>query len=222
MKITALLCASLFISGALFTSCKKNSSDNPTGPTSADSAHVTFKVKAINQDSGLIKFTAVTGTGKQVAFKGDGTSRVEVYQYNFQPSDFFGSGGFTLTTVPVKPGTYTNAEFNYQMIPSRDPALKLVGSTMINGASVPVEVNIDQFVEIATKLPTVTLEANHTYTATIALDLKQVQAGIFPGDLANATRTNGKIVIAYYSNASLLPVIINNINNVIQHQVSFQ
>ncbi|RYE01313.1 MAG: hypothetical protein EOP50_02220 [Sphingobacteriales bacterium] len=181
-----------------------------------------YKVMATNMDSGLIHFTGVTGAGKQVVFKGDGATRTEIYKYNFQPSNFLGAGGYELTSVAIQPGTYQNAEFNYQLIPSRDPALRLVGTTMIGGVSVPVEVNIDQFVEISTKVPSVTLEAGHNYTAMLNLDLKQVQNGIYPGDLSGATRTNGKIVIAYYSNPSLLPVFTNNINNVIQHQVTFQ
>ncbi|RYY87079.1 MAG: hypothetical protein EOO15_12920 [Chitinophagaceae bacterium] len=222
MKITTLSCAVL-VAGALLASCSKSSSsDAPTGPSSSDSAHITFKVMATKQDSGLINFTSVTGAGKQVAFKGNGTGRVEIYKYNFQPSNFLAAGGYELTNVAVQPGTYQNAEFNYQLIPSRDPALRLTGTAMVNGASVPVEVNIDQFVEIATMTPTVTLEAGRNYTAMLNLDLKQAQAGIFPGDLSSATRTNGKIIIAYYSNPNLLQVFINNINNVIRHQVTVQ
>ncbi|TCZ69053.1 hypothetical protein [Flaviaesturariibacter aridisoli] len=222
MKLTPILCAGVLVSAVLASSCsKKNNDDVPAGPSSSDSAHVTYKVMASNADSGLIRFTTVQGAGKQVAFKGNSTSRVEVYKYNFQPSNFLATGGYELTTVAIQPGTYQNAEFNYQLIPSRDPALRLTGTWSGSGTSVPVEVNIDQFVEIATKTPSVTLEAGKTYTALLNLDLKQLQAGIFPGDLTSATRTNGKIVIAYYSNPSLLQEFINNINNVMQHQVTF-
>jgi hypothetical protein len=122
--------------------------------------------------------------------------------------------------VTIPPGTYTNAEFNYQMIPSRDPALQLVGSYTASGTTTPVKVNLDQFVEIATKLPTATLGANKSYNATLELDMTAIMNGITATQLNNATRTNGEIVIGISSNTGMLQTIINNINNVVQHKVT--
>lgn len=223
MKFTHALCGAVLLSGAFFTSCKKNSNDAPVNPVSSDSAYITYKVTSTNRDSGLIHFTTVRGAGKQVAFKGNSSTsgRVELYKYNFQPSDFM-TDSFALTTLAVPNGAYQNAEFNYQLIPSRDPALMLAGTWTANGASVPVEINIDNFVEVSTMLPTATLQAGHNYSALLNLDLQALQAGIYPGDLTSATRTNGKIVIAYYSNPALLQVLINNINNVMHHQVTLR
>jgi hypothetical protein len=203
------------------TSCSKKSSDTNPEPTapSGDSATVSYRVTSSNRSSGIINWTSAVGAGKQIAFKGNTSSRVELYKYNFNTSNFF-SSGYELTTMRVPSGTYTNAEFNYQMIPSRDPALQLVGSYTAGGTTTPVKVNIDQFVEVATKLPTATFASGKTYAATINLDMAAITNGLTATHLANATRTNGEIVIAYYSNPSLLQIFINNINNVVQHQVT--
>jgi hypothetical protein len=120
----------------------------------------------------------------------------------------------------VPPGNYQNAEFNYQMIPSRDPGLRLRGSYISNGVAVPVRINIDQFVEVSTRIPAVTLEAGKTYTARLKLDLRRMMEGISATQLNNAQRTNGEIVIAFYSNPNLLLTVVNNINNVIRHEVT--
>jgi hypothetical protein len=203
-------------------SCKKKSDDvTPTPTPSGDSATLHYMVTSSNRSGGLITWTAATAAGKQVAFKGNRNagSRVEIYKYNFTTSNFY-TPGYELTAVNVPSGTYTDAEFNYQMIPSRDPALQLKGTYTAGASSTPVTVNIDQFVEVATKLASTTLESGKSYKAMINLDLAAISNGISAGDLNNATRTNGEIVIAYYSNPSLLQVIINNINNVVHHQVT--
>ncbi|TCJ19314.1 hypothetical protein EPD60_02530 [Flaviaesturariibacter flavus] len=206
---------------ALVASCGKKSSDTeePVTPPAADSATVRYQVTSSNRSSGLVNWTTVKGAGKQVAFKGNGTTRIEVYKFNFMPSSF-DSPAFELITVRVPAGTYTDAEFNYQMIPSRDPALQLIGTYTTGGVSTPVRVNIDQFAEIATKLPSVTLAGGKTYNALITLDLAAIMNGVTAANLNNAARTNGEIVIAYYSNVSMLQTIINNINNVVHHQVT--
>ncbi|RYZ23997.1 MAG: hypothetical protein EOO16_02710 [Chitinophagaceae bacterium] len=205
---------------AIAASCGKKSSDTDAPATpSQDSATVRYVVTSSNRTGGLVNWTSARGAGKQVAFKANGTSRVEVYKYTFINADLY-TTGYEVASVRVPAGSFTNVEFNYQMIPSRDPALQLVGTYTANGVSTPVKVNIDQFAEIATQLPTASFTGGTTYKALINLDLAAITNGITATNLNNAARTNNEIVIAYYSNPALLQTIINNINNVMRHSVT--
>jgi len=212
MKSTSILTAGICL--AALASCKKKGDDTPA------TANVNYQITTTNRSSGLINWTAASGTGKQVSFKGtsSGGARVEEYKLVFNQIDLFTNAA--ITSLPVPPGNYQNAEFNDQMIPSRDPGLRLQGSFTSNGTTVPVRVNIDQFVEIATRMPSINLEAGRNYTANLTLDLSKVTEGITATQLNNAQRTNGEIVIAFYSNSNLLLTIINNINNVMRHEVT--
>ncbi|RYY98156.1 MAG: hypothetical protein EOO11_08860 [Chitinophagaceae bacterium] len=212
--IFALLAAS-----SLLFACSKKKDDPDAGK-----ATVNYQVTSSNRTGSNFNFTSATASGKQIAFKGNSSARVEEYLLAFNNVDFFSNGPTgAIASIKVPAGTYTNAEFNYQMIPSRSPALEIKGNyTATGGTAVPFKISLDQFVEIATKMPTITLEAGRTYTATLNLDLQKVVEGISAGDMTNATRTNGEVVIAYYSNPALLQTVINNINNVIQHSVTVQ
>jgi hypothetical protein len=197
---------------AVFTSCDKK--DKVEG----NNATVLYSATTTNRTSGLVNWTSGAGSGRQIAFKGTSSTRVEVYALDTDAVDFFTNAAFIDTAI-VPAGTYTNAEFNYQMTPTRsEPALQLKGT--YNGT--PVTVNIDLFTEIATKLPSVTLEARKTYKATLQLDLSAMMNGVSATQLNNATRTNGEILITPFINANLLVTITNNVNNVMQHPVIFQ
>ncbi|GAA4329047.1 hypothetical protein GCM10023184_19260 [Flaviaesturariibacter amylovorans] len=208
----------LAAASTLLFACSKKKDDPDAGK-----ATINYQVTSSNASSTDFTFTSAKGSGKQIAFKGDGSTRVEEYLLNFNNVDFFSNGAAgAIASIKVPAGSYTNAQFNYQMIPSRNPALEIRGTYNANGTPVPVRINLDQFVEISTKMPSVTLEAGKTYTATLNLDLAKVVEGITASHMTNATRTNGEVVIAYYSNPALLQTVVNNINNVIQHSVTIQ
>jgi hypothetical protein len=197
----------------LLTSCKKEATEEKL-------SDINYKIKTTNR-SGLVQWTSGTGSGKQVEFKGTlAGSRVEEYVLSFNQSDFFASSPVLIGKASVRPGSYTDLELNFEMIPSRNPSLQLKGTFSSNGVTTPITLNLEQYLEIMTKKTNLDVAAGKNYTATLVLDLNTITNGITQTMLANAQRTNGEIIIAYYSNASMYSTIINNINNKV-HEVEF-
>lgn len=199
------------LSTLAFSSCKKDSTDK---------SEINYQVKTVNR-SGLVNWTAGTSNGKQIEFKGTlNGKRVEEYILTFDQVDFFKDAGATIKSVELQPGTYTDVDLNYEMTPSRIPALQLKGTFNSSTGPVPITLNLDNYLEIATKTASLTVEPGKNYTATLTLDLAAITSGITQAMLNNATKTNGEIFLSYYSNQSLYSIIINNINNKI-HTVDF-
>lgn len=206
-----------------FTSCSKKSS-TPTDPNAPNpnDAVVNYQVQAINQSSGIVQWSTGTALGKQVAFKGNSSSRVERYIPIYNDISISSATSY-LNKVEVPSGTYTDAEFNVQLTPSRNPSLQLKGTYNNGTESIPVTLNFDQFVELATKVPTITFEGGKTYTATVKLDLASLMSVISATQLSAATRNDtGEIFINFQQNVSIYNSLLNNINNVMQHTVEIR
>jgi hypothetical protein len=197
------LLALLIVAAVGFSSCSKNDNDD-------DLVGVTYFLKTTNRTSGPITWSSGTGSGKQIEFNGtvNGT-RVQETKLSFEPVDFFAANTATINQIKVPAGNYTDVEMNFEMIPSRNPALQLKGSF----SGTPVTLNLENFVEISTKTATMNLESGKNYAATMILDLAAITNGITSAMLTSATRTNGEIIISFNSNVALYSTITGNINN---------
>jgi hypothetical protein len=185
-----------------FSSCNKDNDEDLVG--------ITYLLKTTNRSSGPITWSSGSGSGKQIEFSGTvNGSKIQETKLSFEPVDFFGANAATVNQIKVAPGSYTDVEMNFEMIPSRNPALQLKGSF----SGTPVTLNLENFVEISTKTATMNIESGKNYVATMILDLAAMTNGITSAMLTNATRTNGEIVISFNSNVALYSLIASNINN---------
>ena len=204
MKTGAIILSAILTTG-LF-SCKKNvdsvsssnagldfqlRATNPSSVVARTSATITWEAGFVNAN--LIKFEA-RQNGQETEFKSNVQKHV----------DLFGTLS-TIGTINLPTGTFDEVEFKIVAAPNgNEPALQLQGS--VNG--VPVVLRIDNTLEIKSEQSQVTLSGADVALNTI--NLSQLTFGLSADDFANATQTNGMIVISSSSNQNLFNDILAN------------
>lgn len=213
MNTFRFLLTTLVLSSVLLSSCKDDDDEVLS--------EVHYHIKTTNRSSTMFNWTSGTANGRQIEFKGTTSgNRVEEYVLTPNQVNLFGTSSF-IKEVKLKPGTYTNVEMNYEMTPTRSPSLQLKGTYNNGTTTTPITLNLEQYLEISTKLAIIEIASGRNYIATINLDLNSLMTVFTAAQLNNAQRTNGEIIIAYYSNPVLYAAIIDHINNKMTHQVEF-
>lgn len=209
MKLTQLL--TLTLSGTLLlAACKK---ENNTGNTS----NVTYQLSTQSALPGIangsertsaayLAFNGGTASVSEIKFEAKGDNKIE-YKSNANQTIDLAQALSTLGSIPVPYGTYEKVEFKikFQSV-ANTPALTLLGTYTPSqgGAPVPVVLQLAGPFELKfeKKTPT-TIDANTDYTALSTLALNILSGSVPESLFANATRTNGQIVISSTSNTQL-------------------
>jgi hypothetical protein len=212
MKHTHLLF--LALSTSLLFSCKKEA----TSEQAAGTSNVTYQLATTNTSGGrlagesertmahFLTWAGGTASVSEIKFEAKGDNKVE-YKSNVPQVINLGSAVSTLGGIAVPYGTYEKIEFKIKFVPtSTNPSLELLGSYAPAGGGTPVPVVIsfhEPFeLKFEKKTPT-TIDANTDYTALSTLALGLLSHSVVESFFANATQTNGTIVISNTSNTNL-------------------
>jgi hypothetical protein len=115
-------------------------------------------------------------------------------------------------TIPA--GTYDEIELKIDLDKkAADPAMELEGTFSNNVTTIPVKLEIDNYLELKTENQNVTISNNDSYVAVTTIDLSSITSGISETMLLNADLTNGTIVISSHSNELLYHTILENLGN---------
>lgn len=213
MKIKSIASVALG-SSLLFASCQKEKSAENMN----QAPNVTYELatggdarpgvagEVARTTAGFLSLTGGTASVTQIKFEAKGANKVE-YKSNVSQVIDLSSAAATIGGLSVPYGTYEKIEFKIKFEPTTtQPALVLNGSytPTSGGAAVPVVLQINQPFELKfeKKTPT-TIDANTNYGALGTLALNMLTAAVPESLLANATRTNGQIIISSTSNTQL-------------------
>lgn len=202
---------SLALASTLFlTACQKDAAD------SKDS-NVTYQLAVQDGSPGLaneggraqasyLDFTGGSASVKEIKFEAKGDNKIE-YKSNVPQTINLANALTTLGGIAVPYGTYNKIEFKIKFEPLQgQPALTLQGNytPTAGGTAIPVVLQFAGPFELKfeKKTPT-TIDAQTDYSALGTLALNQLIAAVPESLLANATQTNGQIVISSTSNPNL-------------------
>jgi hypothetical protein len=219
MKINNVLAAIAF-SPFLF-SCKKETT------TETPASSFSYQLKTVNTTSALnrvattgrteaasVQWTAGTASANMIKFEAkNSTGEVEFKQSIQQQIDLFAANSI-LGAVTIPPGTYSEVEFKASLASNGNAkALVLNGVFSGGAATVPISFEVVSNVELKVEKANITVAASSNYSVLNAVDLSQLTRNISEASMANATRTNGTIVISANSNTGLYNTILANLNS---------
>ena len=215
MKLSKFLLSIVVASTTLiFASCKK---DSVTGST----AGIKYQLQTTNRSSllarvasGNLLWESGFGSAKEIKFEAKSNNlKVEFKSEVPQRIDLFSSVA-TLGNVTLTPGTYTEVEFEVELVPtSSDPALELKGQFTSNSVTTPVIFRVSTPLEIENEVNNVVVTDNSGYKALTTLNLALITKGVTEAMLNNAVRTGGTVVISSTSNPTIYNIILNNIHD---------
>ncbi len=209
-----ILAAGLFIS-----SCKKN--DNNTSTTQPQ---LSYQLTTTNSSTGLaqkgtananIQWTSGYAYPRTIKFeaKKDGVT-AEFTSTTDQQIDLMASVAASFGNFTIPAGTYDEIELKIDLDKkAADPAMELEGTFSNNVTTIPVKLEIDNYLELKTENQNVTISNNDSYVAVTTIDLSSITSGISETMLLNADLTNGTIVISSHSNELLYHTILENLGN---------
>jgi len=210
--------------------CKK-SGNSPSSKTS----QLSFQLKADNATSSL----SVSNTGSKLSTNSTFQSipgltftsavanisrfkleakrngvEIEVTSKNLSNVDLFAIDP-TVTSVTLDTGLYREIEIKVELQHTADTSalpLKLKGTfTPTGGAAIPIEFDFNSDATIKAEAENIDVSSTINFVALIHLHLNKLQAGVTATDLANATQTNGIIIISPTSNTDIYNKILANI-----------
>jgi hypothetical protein len=183
---------------------------------------MSYQVKAVNLSSGALKttagniqWTAGFANPRLVKFEAtQGTSQIEYKSTNTAQIDLMAAAatGFGNFTIPS--GTYNEIELKIQLDKNgSSPALQLSGQFSNGTVTIPVQLQVNDFVEIKTEQKNVTVTDSTLLNAITNIDLSSFTTGINETMLLAAQLTGGTLVISSGSNKNLYDIILNNFRN---------
>jgi len=212
--------------------CKK-SGNSPSSKT----AQLSFQLQADNATSNLSASTTSGNLSTNSTFQGipgltftsavANISRfkleakrngveIEVTSKNLSNVDLFAIDP-TVTSVTLDTGVYREIEIKVELQHTADTSvlpLKLKGTFTPNGGTaIPVEFDFNSDAIIKAEAENININSTINFVALVHLHLNKLQAGITATELANATQTNGVIVISPTSNSGIYNKVLANIGN---------
>lgn len=166
------------------------------------------------QGTGTLAWTSGYALVKELEFEAEKDSmKVEFETDLNQKIDLF-SPLSSLGVVEVPAGFYEEIEFQIEVGPgSGENALQLDGTYSSSGLSTPVSFRLNVPLEIESEKENILVAGAANYTALTTLDLSLIATGATDAMFANATFTNGVIVISATSNTELFQIFYNNLRN---------
>jgi hypothetical protein len=218
----------LVLSGIiLFSGCKKDSATPDAGSSTkiafgvmAD--NLTTNLSAVNPNQvGVFSVSAVTWTfGEANIFKfkfeaKKGLTKTEIETSQLQSVNLFALSP-TFINATIDTGTYKEIEVKVVLKESTTAAIPLLlKGTFTTGAgvAVPLELSINENLEIKVEVENVVVDNSTNVQSLVSLHLNKLLTGISSATLDAATRTDGKIVISRTSNVSLYTIIKTNLSS---------
>jgi hypothetical protein len=217
-----LLNGALIFGAAIFLiSCSKD--DKNTG------GQVSYKVKPANftatiassgggsaklastasvtvQAAGNLTWTSGIINISEIDFEAENDSREIEYEMKQMVNVDLFKLSPVLGNVVIPPGTYNEVELKLELDESTtsDIPLTLKGTyTDANGAATPVEFYFNEYIEIGVEAENVVIGSQDDYTGMINFQLNKLLTNITAADLADAAKTDGKILINKTTNVAL-------------------
>jgi hypothetical protein len=218
MKKNILLSLSAGLAATmLFSACNKDDRYDPNNGN--DNITLAYQVKAINSSSSAQKSTAgdivwTSGFANPTVIKFEAkqqNSKLEYTATHTGTIDLFAPDPLLFGNFTLGGGTYDELELKLQFKKhGADPAVQLNGQFTNNTMSVPVVLIIDGPLEIKTEQKNVVISDRVGYIATTDLDLAAYTDDVTENMWANASLTNGVIVISDNSNTNIYYKILSN------------
>ncbi|MDO3624575.1 hypothetical protein [Mucilaginibacter sp. BT774] len=139
---------------------------------------------------------------------------IEVTSKNLSNVDLF-SIDPAVTSVTLDTGVYREIEIKVELKHTTDTSalpLKLKGTfTNSGGTTIPIEFDLNSDAVIKAEAENIDVNSTINFVALVHLHLNKLEAGIVATDLANATQTNGVIIISPTSNTSIYNKVLANL-----------
>ncbi|MCB0697138.1 MAG: hypothetical protein KDC07_07220 [Chitinophagaceae bacterium] len=199
-----------------------NGDDNP----GKDQTKLSYQLTATNTSSSLAKVTAgniqwtfAVANPQQVKFEAKkGTTETEYKSSNSTPINLLTTTATSFGTFSIAAGTYTELELKILLNTNGNaPSLKLTGTFDNGNVSLPVEVIIEDLVELKTEQHNVDVTTSFDFTAITSISLSSLSTGITESAITGATMSSGTIMISKSYNKSLYDIILNNLANMKHH-----
>jgi hypothetical protein len=123
----------------------------------------------------------------------------------------------TFTSSKIDTGTYSEIEFKLILEKSSSTSIPLVlkGSfTKTDGTIVPVELDVNDNVEIKSEAKNVVIDNTTDLKTTIILYLNKIFIGVTAAELDAATLTSGTLLVSSSSNTAIFNKAIANLVNI--------
>jgi hypothetical protein len=194
------------LSSTLLFSCKKNN----------EASGINYQLKTTSPSStvarttGTVSWTSGYALASEIKFeaKKEGNDFEQKSKVG-QKVDLFASVS-NIGAVQLPAGTYKKVEFKIELLPSQTAvAFELKGTY----GSKAVTLQVNEALEIKGEKEGVDISDGASYTAATSLNLSLLTLGISSSMLDNATVTNGEILISSTSNASLYAIMLANLKN---------
>lgn len=189
-------------------------------PAAESKNRVTYQLKPANFTASV--GASVSGSGLIVALNTASSITWEEGTLNIQEIDFEAkkdgnaveyeykqlanvnlSGASALGSVTLPDGTYDEVELKLEFKKSATAPIRLKGTyTDLSGAKTPIELQLNEDLEIEVKAEDLVVEADD-HLARINMELNKLLANISISDLTMATKTNGTVVINSTSNTGI-------------------
>ncbi|CAN5172337.1 hypothetical protein BH09BAC6_BH09BAC6_32730 [soil metagenome] len=196
--------------------------DNTTAVLASASGIVLNSIQATTAITPVISWT--TGTANVAKFKFEAKKagvETEIEARGLTNVNLFAiDQAFVGTKVDT--GTYSEIEFKLELAKSAGANIPLVlKGSFTNAAAVivPVELDVNEDLEIKTEINNVVIDNTTDLKTTFMLHLDKMFTGITSADLASATLTSGTLVISSTSNSALYNKIKANLVNVGGHDI---
>gem|GEM_PF-4576409 len=216
----------LLISGTiLFSACSKQSSsyapDTFAPVASVDLSLTTLQSgrnSLINWQTGYITTTAATFSASYMV--GNAVRKTDAGMNLFKQVPLLNTQD--LGTVTIAGGNYLGSQGSAMLNSNEQSHAMFMGGLFVNGGSImPVSFILDtRYLFASAWLQNVMLTAGTSYKANMVFDPAQILTGITANDFANATPTNGQVVISAGSNVNMYNTIVNNMTNGIGLQLT--
>ena len=223
MKKSLLLSA--VMAGLLFASCKKNSSNGYN--TSTNQPTMSYRLVASNTSYGVARTSATANivwdsafaTPDVVIFQAtQGNVQVQYKATNNQRIDLMSSIAFDFGSFTLPAGFYSQTVLKIDLDKIGNmPVLQLNGSVTDGTITLPVEVLVNESIQLQTEQDSVTITNDSSFVAVTTIDLSSITSGITATMLLNASLTGGVIVISSSANHDLYKMILENLGNEHHH-----
>jgi hypothetical protein len=226
-RLTILSCAMVF-TALLSTSCKKGATSTSTTPqisfamTSDNPLANLAAVGTVNGASvaGVASINWTSGTADISRFKLEAkrnNNEVEISSKNITNVDLFSLSPSVVSTA-IDTGTYKEIEIKVMLRKSTTSDLPLVLKgiyTTAGGASIPVEFDFNDNMEIKVEAENVVVDGTKNIRSILSMHLNKLFAGVSPQQIDAAPRTSDVLVISSSINTSLYNKIKANLSSCI-------
>jgi hypothetical protein len=227
MNSKIFLSAAIIGAMTLVLSCSKDSgTTTPDTSPNTGQANMTYQLKAANTTGNTQRTTAggtiVWNSGfanpTQIKFEAkqqNSKNKIEYKSTNYSgtPIDLFAPVPTDFGGLVLPAGTYKEIELKLRLERvGATPALLLGGIYTDNMGSIPIQLRVDDDIELKTEVKDVTLDNSTTVAAITSLDLASYTGMLSESMIRNATLTNGTLVISRDSNRDLYNMIISSIS----------